>query len=363
MRSQSLALLPFLLIPLLFSCNSDKEEKDTGDVDEADADTDTDTDADADADTGDTGDTGTEPTCTTLMTTTVPEDGTADFYWKSPIVIDFDDEPEEKDIISITDADGSAVGFTAEWDETHGETVTLTPELSGSTEYTVAVNCLEPQSFGFTTSAYGLPLTIPVEDLVGRTYELDLPGAYFKHPVGIGALLSTYLENPLLVSPVAFTDTEITMLAARGLWDDEGVPSQDMGMGTFPFLPSDWTGAPFFSGDTEEIIVSYDAGSSTTDIIIHSVHLEGTFAADGSSIGGAWASGLADTRNLYTLIDVPDMPGVDPEDLVCAWVESLGLPCIDCGDGVDRCLYMEAYFDDAPLVEGVILDPDPTGRK
>jgi hypothetical protein len=30
---------------------------------------------------------------------------------------------------------------------------------------------------------------------------------------------------------------------------------------------------------------------------------------------------------------------------------------------VDRCLFMEAYFVDAPLVEGVILDPDPTGSK
>jgi hypothetical protein len=290
-------------------------------------------------------------------------DGVTDFYWKTPIVIDFEDAPEEQDIINITDAGGSAVGFTAEWDETHGETVTLKPELYGSTEYTVTVNCLEPQSFSFTTSAYGQDLTITDEDLVGRTYELDLPGAWFKEPVGVGALLSTYLENPLLASPVGVTETEITMLAAQGLWDDEGAASQDMGMGTFPFPPSDWTGAPFFSGDTEQIIVSYDTGSSTTDIIIHNVHLEGTFAADGGSIGGAWASGLADTRNLHTLIDLPDMPGVEPEDLVCAYVTSLGLPCIDCGDGVERCLYMEAYFDDAALVEGVSLDPDPTGRK
>jgi len=342
-----------LTLPLA-SCSDDKDKEDTGTVGEADTDTDTDTDADADADTGDTGEP--PPSCTASMTTSEPEDGTADWYWKTPLIIDFDSVPEESNIISLADSEGNAVDFSSEWAD-HGETVTITPSLSGSTAYTVSVSCLEEQSFSFETSHYGAPLEIAQEDLVGKTYELDLPGAYFKEPAGVGALLSTYLANPLLASPVAVDDAEITMLAAQGLWDTEGVPSQDMSMGTFPFPPSDWTGAPFFSGDTEEIIVTYD----TTDIIIHNVHLEGTFAADGSSLGGAWASGLADTRNLYTLLDLPDMPGVEPEDVVCAYLESLGLPCIDCGDGVDRCLYMEAYFDDAPLVEGVTLDPDPTG--
>lgn len=359
MRSHRLALTSLLLLGLpLISCSDDKEKEDTGSVSEADADTDTDTDADADADTGDTGEPA--PTCTASMTTSEPEDGATEWYWKTPLVIDFDDVPEESDIISISDTDGNAVDFEAAWAD-HGETVTVTPVLSGSTGYTVSVSCLEDQAFSFTTSHYGAPLTVAQEDLVGKTYELDLPGAYFKEPVGVGALLSTYLENPLLASPVAVSDTEITMLAAQGLWDDEGVPSQDMSIGTFPFPPSDWTSAPFFSGDTEEIIVTYDTGASTTDIIIHNVHLEGTFAADGSSLGGAWASGLADTRNLYNLLDIPDMPGIEPEDVVCAYLESFGLPCIDCGDGVDRCLYMEAYFDDAPLVDGVSLDPDPTG--
>jgi hypothetical protein len=355
MRSLVLALT--LTIPL-FSCNSDEDKKDTGTVDEADTDTDTDTDADADADTADSGE---PPSCTTLMTDSEPDDGAIDWYWKTDLVVDFEDAPEEQDIISITDAAGAAVGFSAVWAD-HGETVTLTPELQGSGEYLVSVSCLEEQSFGFATSHYGAPLSIDAADLVGKTYELDLPGAYFKEPVGVGALLSTYLENPLLASPVAVTDTEITMLAAQGLWDTEGVPSQDMGMGTYPFPPSDWTGAPFFSGDTEQIIVTYDSGGSSTDIVIHNVHLEGTFAADGSSLGGAWASGLADTRNLYSLLDIPDMPGIDPEMLVCTYLGSFGLPCVDCGDGEDLCLYMEAYFDDAAQVEGVSLDPDPTSR-
>ena len=127
-------------------------------------------------------------------------------------------------------------------------------------------------------------------------------------------------------------------------------------MDIFPFPPSDWVEAPYFSGDTEEIVVTYASASSVTNITIHQVHLEGTFAADGSSMGGAWASGLCDTRNLGPLLDM----GSD-EDVVCNYLASFGLPCIDCGDGEELCVYMEAYFDDAPLIDGLVLDPDPLG--
>ena len=89
MRSHRLALTSLLMLTLpLASCSDDKDKEDTGTVGEADTDTDTDTDADADADTGDTGEP--PPSCTASMTTSEPEDGTADWYWKTPLVIDFD---------------------------------------------------------------------------------------------------------------------------------------------------------------------------------------------------------------------------------------------------------------------------------
>jgi len=355
MRTNRLALFSVLASCLAIACwGEDKDPKKTDDTGEADADTDTDADGDADADR-DSGDTAAPPSCTTTMNQSEPEDGTVDWYWRDTLTVDFEDAPEEQDIVSIADSEGNPVDASFVWAE-HGETVTIAPSLAGSTGYTVTVNCLEEQSFSFTTNEYGTPLTIANVDLLNRTYELNLPGARFAEPPGVGALLGTYLENPLLVSPVAISVTEITLLAAQGLWDDEAVPSQDMGMATFPFPPSDWVNAPFFSGDTDQIVVTYESAAYSTEIVIHSVHLEGTFSADGATIGGAWAGGLADTRNMGPLLDMGEA-----EDVVCNYLASFGLPCVDCGDGGEFCLYMEAYFDDAPLVEGVVLDPDPLG--
>ena len=90
---------------------------------------------------------------------------------------------------------------------------------------------------------------------------------------------------------------------------------------------------------------------------MHQMHLEGTFSPDGSGMGGAWISGLVDTRNLGTLMGIGT-----GDDAICNYLnESFEAPCEDCGDGEVYCLYIKAFFDDANVVEGVVLDPDPLG--
>jgi hypothetical protein len=227
--------------------------------------------------------------------------------------------------------------------------------LGGSTEYKLTVSCGDTTEVDFVTSEFGIPVTVEDADMLGRTYELNLPGAYFAYPAGVGALLGTYLESPLLVSVVATTESEITLVAAEGVWDDEGAATQDMDKGTFDFPAADWTMTPYFAADAERIVIIYkDGGGNTTDIPINNIHLEGTFNADATIIGGAWASGLADTRNMAPLL------GLEAGDsVVCDYMETFGLPCLDCGDGDEYCVYMEAYFADAPLLVDVILDPTP----
>ena len=148
-------------------------------------------------------------------------------------------------------------------------------------------------------------------------------------------------------------------MVAQGIWDDDGVPYQDLGTGTYPLPAADFTSAPYFSADTDLIEINYQNGSTDVDIPMHEMHIEGTFSPDGSMLGGAWIDGLIDTRNLGTLLSV--VPG-DDDDAICNYLEgSFEVPCEDCGTGDIYCLYLKAFFDDAPAIDGLVIDPDPLG--
>jgi hypothetical protein len=198
-----------------------------------------------------------------------------------------------------------------------------------------------------------------MSDLVGNVYELDLPNAEFTEPPAVGALLGSYLSSPLLASVAAVTPDELTLIVAQGYWDEDGIPHQDMFTGIYDFPPADFAGAPFFAADTDYIDIIYQSGATSANIPMHGMHLEGTFAPDGSAIGGAWIGGLVDTRNLGPLLDIGDS---GEEDVVCEYLSVFGLSCEDCGDGTELCLYVEAHFDDANLIEGLVVDPDPLGE-
>jgi hypothetical protein len=73
----------------------------------------------------------------------------------------------------------------------------------------------------------------------------------------------------------------------------------------------------------------------------------------------AWIGGLVDTRNLGPLLEIGDS---GDDEVVCEYLSVFGVDCIDCGDGDELCLYVEAHFGDADLVPGLTLDPDPLGR-
>ncbi|MDP6932735.1 MAG: hypothetical protein QGG40_07450, partial [Myxococcota bacterium] len=81
------------------------------------------------------------------------------------------------------------------------ETVYFTPDaaLSPSTGYTVEIHyCNGMPSIGFTTSSLGTSVD-DISALVGSTYELDLGSARFVEPEGVGTILSTQIEQSLLL--------------------------------------------------------------------------------------------------------------------------------------------------------------------
>jgi hypothetical protein len=77
--------------------------------------------------------------------------------------------------------------------------------------------------------------------------------------------------------------------------------------------------------------------------------IEGTFAPDGSSIGGAQLSMMVDTTNLGEAMNLPD--DEDPM-AVCNFIEPLGIPCVACPGGkeLDNCIAIVANWDEAKRV-------------
>jgi hypothetical protein len=126
---------------------------------------------------------------------------------------------------------------------------------------------------------------------------------------------------------------------------------QDMDVPTFTFV-ADFTAPPFFTGSADEIQIVVDNTYTMYDFSI-----EGTFAPDGSSIGGAQLSMKVDTTNLGEAMNLPD---ADDPMAVCNFIEPLGIPCETCpgGKGLDNCIAIVAHWDEARSVP-VTMKPVP----
>lgn len=121
----------------------------------------------------------------------------------------------------------------------------------------------------------------------------------------------------------------------------EGVspPEQDLDVGTVDFT-ADASSSPYFevSGESASLALS-DVTVDVSDI-----EVSGTFAADGSDIGGLRLSGLVDTRGLVPLVDEAGAP-----DTICDLVTGFGESCVTCPDGTDYCLRLT--IEDVPATE------------
>ena len=123
---------------------------------------------------------------------------------------------------------------------------------------------------------------------------------------------------------------------------------------SYPNPPADFSAAPYFAADTERIDIAY----GESNIPIENMHLEGTFSPDGTSMGGAWFGGLVNTSELAPLLELGSL---DEPDVICEYISTFGLSCEDCSDGLPYCIYIEAHFNTASLVEGMEFDSDPLG--
>ncbi len=320
------------------ACSETESDADTdADTDaDSDADTDADTDADSDTDT----DTDTDTDCPTELEQTLPEDGARDFYWRSALEFRL----SAPDPTATVDAPFAGATTRAE----DGELLIFQPDapLSPDTDYTVRLEgCFGTQTIDFRTSSYGRPVADP-GGLLGRTYHVDLSDARVVSPPGIGSVLLTYVTTESLLGVTYVSADEVGFLlggAARSGTE------QDLDVNTVPLPMADYSAAPYATVGPQDVMLDV-AG---LDLPVYDFYFSGTFAPDGSSIGGGVARGIMDTRPLVPLLDESGDPSA-----LCDLAASFGGLCEACGaDGEPYCLSFVLDQIDAEEVRGLALVP------
>ncbi len=294
--------------------------------------------------------TGDGQNCLHKVVLTEPEDGVRDWYWRDyPVVyVETNEDPSKYDVF-LVDEDGVRLRAEQKWpdEDSLSFEVEFVGGLKASHDYQLIIrDCAGERVVNFRTSSYGAPLEAGPSSLVGNTYVLDLAGADWVQPPGLGPLLQLYFTTPVLLGVETADTTSIDFLGAPGAIDPfEGI-LQDMTQQTWDFEGTGFADEPYFRTDVPEVNFKFDG----LDIPVFEFRVEGTFEADGSSFGGGALIGNADTRNLGVQLGEPDNPAA-----MCGYAESLGILCKSCPDGEPYCLDLKVVGVDGSLVPDLTL--------
>ncbi|MEQ1568226.1 MAG: hypothetical protein ABMA64_21485 [Myxococcota bacterium] len=287
--------------------------------------------------------------CPDQFVTWAPEDGVNSWYWRDRPVFYTASTNRAAYEVWLQDASGARVPATSVWDEQTGLSFTLDWDgfLAADTDYTLGLtDCAQFRTITFHTSPFGQELAVDPGALIGNTYLLDLVGAEWVEPPILGGLMQTYFQDPILLGIRHADDVQIDLLAAPGKTDDFGVVRQNLGLASWDFPLADFRQAPYLDAPADSVTLTYDS----TEIQVSDFLLQATFSADGSRLGGGTLSGLADSRNLGTLLGSPDDQG-----LLCELAAGVGVPCQPCPDGQPYCLFLRAIDLEGELLPGVTL--------
>jgi len=281
------------------------------------------------------------PSCDTIVQSTSPTNGSMEHYYRAPIVFRLS-EPDPTAVV-VTDI----VGATTFEDD--GATVVFTPEgnLSATTQYTVGLDyCYGEPEIEFTTSHYGATLEASTE-LLGSAYSLEFTGGEYTIGEDAGELLNAVFTRPLLLELV--TVGEATMDLRLAVGKPGVVPHvQDTCGRTVTLHSVSLNQLPFVSGGVED----FEFGAHGGMLRFSSLAFEGTFAADGETMGGiAYDATLGVSELVELLSDFGD------EEALCSLSENLGIPCVDCGDGSgDSCISIAAKGIEANKIDVDLIE-------
>lgn len=296
----------------------------------------------------DTGDTG---MCDVEIDSTVPENGSADAYYRADVEFEISDpDPEMDPTVALATSDGTTVAGTTSYSEDM-ETVYFTPDepLDPETDYDATLTyCRGDSTISFTTSELGKE---PEVELEGKTYVLDLASARITQPAALAGLLEQYEDElpTILIGILAVGTDTIDIIGAMADEDSDDIV-QDYCEPTIGFPEgADFSESPYFQVGPADIPFDID---SETSITIYSLLVAGTFAADGSYFGGGELEGEADARDVAAAF-----PEAGTADEICKLTESFQAPCEACSsDGEEYCLYVTADQIEAEEVEDLTLE-------
>lgn len=292
---------------------------------------------------------GTTADCNDRFVSTVPEDGATGWYWHDRPQVWAQTENHAAYQATLQDAAGNRLDASLTWDGLVG-TVEWDGWLEANTTYELTLrDCSTTTTVTFATSELGEPLAIAPQELVGRTYLLDLIGATWVEPATLAPLVYIYFTTPVLLGVQYADASRMVLLGAPGLVDQFGVVTQDTSAPTWAFPPIDFSQSPFLDARADLIVLQYTAYGITVDIPVENYAFQATFRADGASLGGGVLSGRGDTRNLGALL------GDERPEAMCELAGSLGVDCLPCSDGQPLCLDIRAEDVRGTLVDGLHL--------
>ena len=278
----------------------------------------------------------------------LPAGSTTDFFFQAHIWVEFD-RPAEGVAVVLKDAAGSELGGTQDQD-TPGRVYSFDPtaDLSPSASYTLevtwtnfdAANVTPPVVIPFQTSSHGTPVGDGAADMIGRVYNIDLAGATFVEPPGVGPIIGSQLDGiAILFTPTDESDFDAGDMHILGALGEEegGTIAQEACTETLAFTygpngvydgGGDDTPAAWIDPDMELGPTDITLAIQGIEATIQQLFIAGTFAPDLSDMRGATFAGKIDTRPLAPELDPDGGPGA-----ICDLVwETVNVACEECGE-------------------------------
>ncbi|MEN0068313.1 MAG: hypothetical protein AAGA48_39705 [Myxococcota bacterium] len=292
------------------------------------------------------------PGCPHEVVSTLPEDGTGGwFYLDVPRVFTGTTDASGYEAW-LADAEGRRIATTTVWSEADSafDLVPDEPLPPGTSFQLVVQDCIRTTEISFATSGFGQALTDEGANLAGRTFRLDLGGADWIRPEGLGPVIGSFLTEPILLGVVYADDSNIDLLGAPSQVNSLGQVSQAQEpTWDFPLAEFDPSRPTFVTrADAIELVIR-DSGVEGPIPVTEFV-LTGTLSADGTRLGGGTLAGVADTREFSDAF-------FGTENALCLLSESsFQVACAPCeSDGEPFCLAIENRNLSGTQQEGLTL--------